>query len=387
VRSCAGRAGPAVRSSRAASRRQPCCFAPFASAVLAGSVRRGLGESFAGTARFRSSEENAVVASRLIEAGRLDLEAPGWSRDIPRRAGELRTIQFSSLPPDSEMDQLGAFIERHPEVTIRAYGGYDGSITDIDFLRHFRGARHVAIDSLFGLESLEGLRYLSDELESLVPGQTKRRFSMAPLGRFRRLRRLYIEGHSKDIAVVSGLAELQDLTFRSLSLPNLEILVPLRKLRALDIKLGGTTDLTPLSDMTQIEYLELWLIRGFSDLSELSGLTRLRYLFLQALKQVTALPDLSPCARLERIHLETMKGLTDLRPVRGAPALRDLELVDMPQLRWQHLQPLVDHPTLQALRLGTGSKKRNSEFRARLGYPDTKAPSGELRRLSRGELD
>jgi hypothetical protein len=269
--------------------------------------------------RSRSSGENAVVASRLIEPGRLDLEAPDWSRGIASTAGELRTIQFSSLPPDSELEQLGAFIERHPQVTIRAYGGYDGSITDVEFLRHFRAARHVAIDSLFELESLEGLRHLSDDLESLVLGQTKRRFSMGPLGRFRRLRRLYVEGHSKDIAVVSELADLQDLTFRSLTLPNLEVLVPLRKLRALDIKLGGTTDLTPLSDMKQIEYLELWLIRAFSDLSEVSGLTRLRYLFLQALKQVTALPDLSSCARLERIHLETMKGLTDLRPCAGRP--------------------------------------------------------------------
>lgn len=327
------------------------------------------------------------MASRLIEPDRLDLRAPGWSRDIPRTAGELRTIQFSSLPPESELDQLGAYIERHPEVTIRAYGGYDGSITDVEFLRHFRGARHVAIDALLLLQSLEGLRYLSDDLQSLVLGQTKRRFSMEPLGRFRRLRSLYIEGHSKDIEVVSELADLEDVTFRSLTLPNFDILVPLRKLRALDIKLGGTTDLRPLSDLKQIEYLELWMIRGFSDLSEISGLTRLRYLFLQALKQVTSLPDLSSCARLERIRLETMKGLTELRPLRGAPALRDLELVDMTQLRWEHLEPLVDHPTLQSLRLGTGSKKRNAQFRARLGYPDTEAPSGELRRLSRGELD
>jgi hypothetical protein len=327
------------------------------------------------------------VASRFIEPDRLDLLPPGWSRDLPRRVGKLRTVQFSSLPPESELEQLGAFIERHPEVAIRAYGGYDGSITDVEFLRHFRGARHVAIDALLRLQSLEGLRHLSDDLESLVLGQTKRRFSMGPLRRFRRLRTLYIEGHRKDIEVVSELADLQDLTFRSLTLPNLQILVPLRRLRALDIKLGGTTDLTPLSEMKQIEYLELWMIRGFSDLSEVSGLTRLRYLFLQALKQVSSLPDLSSCARLERIDLLTMKGLTDLRPLRGAPRLRDLELVDMPQLRWEHLEPLVDHPTLQALRLGTGSKKRNAEFGARLGYPDTEAPTGELRRLSRGEFD
>jgi internalin A len=186
--------------------------------------------------------------------------------------------------------------------------------------------------------------------------------------------------------VLSELRELEDLTLRSLSLPCLDLLVPLTKLRSLDIKLGGTTDLRPLSDLAQIEYLELWMIRGFSDLSEVSGLTGLRYLFLQALKQVTALPDFSRSSRLERIHLETMKSLTDLRPLRNAPALRDLNLVDMPQLRWEHLEPLMNHPTLRGLRLGTGSKKRNADFRARLGYPDTEAPSDELRRLSRGEL-
>lgn len=335
----------------------------------------------------RGSERMPVVASQLIEPGRLDLRGPGWSRDLPKKPGELHTVQFKSLPPELELEQLGAFIERHPAVAIRAYGGYDGSITDVEFLRHFGGARHVAIDALYGLESLDGLRYLSDGLDSLVLGQTKRRFSMAPLGRFRRLRQLYIEGHGKDIDVLSDLADLEDVTLRSLTLPNLELLLPLRRLRSLDIKLGGTTDLSPLNQMKQIEYLELWMIRGFSDLSEVSGLTGLRYLFLQALKQVTTLPDVSKCARLERIHLETMKGLTDLGPLRSSPALRDLDLLDMPQLRWQHLTPLVEHPTLRAVRLGTGSRKRNAEFRERLGYPDPGPPSDELLRLARGELD
>jgi hypothetical protein len=320
------------------------------------------------------------VASQLIEPDRLDLREPGWSRDLPEHAGDLRTVQFSTLPPESELEQLGAFIERHPEVAIRAYGGHDGSIKNVDFLRHFRGARHVAVDALYRLESLDGLRHLSDGLESLALGQTKRRFSMAPLGRFRGLRQLYVEGHSKDIEILSELVALEDLTLRSLTLPDLEILAPLRRLRSLDIKLGGTTNLRPLSEMKRIEYLELWMIRGFNDLSEVSGLTALRYLFLQALKQVTSLPDLSRCERLERIHLETMKGLTDLAPLRDAPALRDLLLVDMPQLRWEHLGPLVEHPTLRALRLASGSAKRNADMRARLGYADTDAPSRELRR-------
>jgi hypothetical protein len=321
----------------------------------------------------------------LVESGRLMLRAPRWSRDLPRKPRDLRVVQFDSLPPERELERIGAFIERNPDVEIRAYGGYDGSITDVEFLRHFTAARRVSVDALFELRSLDGLRHLGDHLERLGLGQTRRRFSMAPLARFRALRVLFLEGHGKDIEAIGELRRLEDLTLRSLTLPDLELLRPLERLRSLDIKLGGTTDLRPLSEMRQIEYLELWMIKGFDDLSEISGLTQLRYLFLQALRRVTALPDLSRCARLERIHLETMKGLTDLRPLRTAPALTDLTLVDVPRLRWEHVEVLRDHPTLQRLRLGTGSIKRNKEYESRLGYPDTEAPSGELLRLSRGD--
>lgn len=326
------------------------------------------------------------MPSKLAESGRLDLREPSWSGDLPRTAGGLHTVQFDSLPPESHLEQLGAFIAEHPQVTIRAYGGYDGSIKDLEYLRHFGGARRVAVDALHRLESLDGLRYLSDDLESLVLGQTRRTFSMAPLGRFRHLRQLYLEGHRKHIEVLGELGCLEDLTLRSLTLPNLDVVAPLKKLRSLDIKLGGTRDLTPLGQMKQIEYLELWMIRGFSDLSEVSGLVGLRYMFLHALKQVTTLPDLSGCARLERIDFQTMKGLTHLAPLCTAPALQALELVDMPQLRFEHLAPLVDHPTLRAVRVGTGSTKRNAEFRERLGYPDPGPPSVDLRRLAQGEL-
>ena len=323
-----------------------------------------------------------------LDSGRFDLRAPGWSRDLPRALDGIRTIQFNSLPPESELEQLGALAADHPQIEFRVYGGYDGSIRDLDFLRFFENARRVAVDALYGLESIEGLRYLSPDLEQLVLGQTKRRFSVAVLERFTSLRTLYIEGHTKDIEVIGRLRELRGLTLRSITLPNLEIVRPLERLRSLDIKLGGTRDLRPLGEMSQLGYLELWQIRGFDDLSEVASLTGLRYLFLQALKQVTTLPDFSRCAQLERLHLETMKGLTDLRPINTAPALRDLVMVDMPQLRWEHVEPLQNHPVLATLRLGTGSQKRNDEYTSRLGFPPTPwGLSDDLSKLERGVVD
>jgi hypothetical protein len=80
-----------------------------------------------------------------------------------------------------------------------------------------------------------------------------------------------------------------------------------------------------------------------------------------------------------------MNGLMDLEPLRDARVLRDLELVICRS--WAgHLGPLRDHPTLQRLRLGTGSVRRNADFRSGLGYPDG-APTRTLPRLARRELD
>ncbi len=62
---------------------------------------------------------------------------------------------------------------------------------------------------------------------------------------------MYLEGQTKDIEVVS---QLTSLTLRSITLPNLALLQPLAQLRALDIN-------------GQLEYVELWMIRGFSDLA------------------------------------------------------------------------------------------------------------------------
>ena len=120
------------------------------------------------------------------------------------------------------------------------------------------------------LTSTDGLRYLSDDLEELGLGATKRRLDLAPLGRFTRLRRLGLEGHTKNIEVLSVLTYLEDLLLRSITLPNLSLLSPLRHLPRLTVKLGGTRDLGPIAEIGRIEYLEIWMVRGLSDLTPIA---------------------------------------------------------------------------------------------------------------------
>ena len=189
---------------------------------------------------------------------------------------------------------LGEWFRAYPEMDLRAYGSYDHSITDLEFLRFFPTLRKFAADALWdSLTSLDGLRHLPPDLEELGIGATKVKLDLAVLSRFRELRWLFLEGQTKHLEVISGLTQLYDLTLRSITMPDLSLLLPLKGLRSLDLKLGGTRDLRLLPRVGELWYLELWMIRGLTDVTAVGGIPSLRVLFLQALRQVEALPDLS----------------------------------------------------------------------------------------------
>ena len=73
------------------------------------------------------------------------------------------------------------------------------------------------------------------------------------------LRSLFLVGHKKDLPVISSLTNLTSLGLSGITLPDLSLLLPLRALRALQIVLGGTVNLSLLPRLPALE--ELWLMR------------------------------------------------------------------------------------------------------------------------------
>jgi hypothetical protein len=289
-----------------------------------------------------------------------DLRSPVRLDELDQLDGRPETVQFGSALTEADYALLGAWFADQPTKTLRVYASYDGTITDLEFLRHFPTLRSFQADALFhSLINIDGLAYLPDDAHFIGLGQTKKRLSLAPLARFTKLRRLYLEGQSKDIEVVSDLRDLRSITLRSITLPDLALLTPLSSLRALDLKLGGTKDLTLLPELQSLEYLELWMVKGLEDLSPVAGLPNLEFLFLQALRQVESLPVMSELIALRRLWLEAMKGIRDLAPIREAPDLRHLGVVNMGHLQPEAFAPLAGKPTLESLRAGLGSKRKN----------------------------
>ena len=158
------------------------------------------------------------------------------------------------------MRRVARIIGDRADAKIKCGHFYGNDAHDLEFLRFIRALRELYVYD-HGLVSLEGLRHLSDQATSIEMGPTWKQVSLRPLGRFRGLRTLYLDGQRRDIAVIGELLSLEDLTLRSVTLPDLSILLPLANLRYLDIKLGGTKDLRLLSRIGRLEYLKLCVHR------------------------------------------------------------------------------------------------------------------------------
>ena len=281
-----------------------------------------------------------------------------------------------------------AFFGKRPDVEFRVWGfHFDKRPCDLSFLPHMPNVQRFSADCLdhatgiehiaalpnlqklgLGIRDLESfsvLDHISSSLTDLSLTATKsKRPHIEHLRRFRNLRRLYLEGQSNGIEAISDLPRLEDLTLRSITVDTLGFVRHLKHLWSLDIKLGGTANLSALRGMTCLKYLELWQIRGLKDISVISSLVGLQYLFLQSLPHITQLPNMSRLEALRRVHLDNMKGLKNLDASRTAPAIEDVLVIAANGKEPSQFQGVLGSPTLKEIVMGFGSKKKNDAFAA-----------------------
>lgn len=305
-----------------------------------------------------------------------DVTSPLTPESLLPLEGGIDLVRLGRPLTDAEYGALAELLREHPDVGLATW---THEFTDLDFLRFFPWIPTLRLRS-YDLGSLAGLAHLDATcLHDLAIGETRKTLDLHVLERFGELRRLMLERHHRGVEVLGRLASLEDLQLRSMTLRDLSILIPLDRLRLLDLKLGGTKDLGLLPEIGQLEYLEIWMVRGLADISSVARLPHLRYLFLQAMRHVVALPATRDLGVLRGVRLETMKGLHDLAPLREAPVLEELFLVDMGHLTPADLEPLVDHPTLRGALLGLGSDRKNKAARDQTGLPELPYRRGSWR--------
>ncbi|CAH2213864.1 leucine-rich repeat domain-containing protein [Tepidibacter aestuarii] len=307
----------------------------------------------------------------------IEIKSPVKFEGLDIKLEKLRRIQFSKALDENDYIKIAEFLKQYPNIILRVYLDYKKSILNLDFLKYFSNHARIAID-LYNIEDISGMKYLNKDLRYFSFGATKKRFSLKFLQELSNLEELFLEGHAKDIEVLSNLVKLQDLVLKSIKVPNLEFLLPLKRLKKFDMKLGGTTNLKLLPYIGEIEYLELWMIRGLKEISFVSEMTKLRYLFLQSLKNVVELPNLRKLEKLKRIQLINMKGIKNLSPLLDAKKLKYLEIYEALHLKPEDIFVLGKHESLEYLSLGISSLKKHREVREIIDLPEVNMPKGYM---------
>ena len=328
-----------------------------------------------------------MPAYTFLDPDRVEFSDPLSADDLSRLVAypKIRVLQCSRPVKESTWRLLNSeFFPVRPDVQLRLYGFY-GEVCDLSFVtrmvnvRHFAaecllnaiGVEHVAempdLQSLdigiYNLDSFDFLWHTSPALTGLLLAATRsKKPDLLPLTRFKKLNRLYLEGQQKNIGVLADLVELEDITLRSISTPDLGYLRGLPRLWSLDIKLGGISSLSALEGMPGIKYLELWNIRGLSDIGVISHLPGLQNLFLQSLPLITAIPSLRESRQLKRVLLQNLKGLEDLSELQWAPALEEFILLQGGSQQVDDLLPLLSNPSLRRATAYFGSVKKNEKF-------------------------
>lgn len=272
---------------------------------------------------------------------------------------DCRVLQFDQPLTSPQLKQAGSLIAERPDVELYVYGR---AFRNLDFLQYFKTVQRLHI-ALYELGDIAGFSELSRDLKELTFGGTRRKFSLRFIEAMPHLKRLFLVRHKKDLPCIQDLKELEVLGLSGITLPDLSLLLPLVRLRKLDLFLGGTTNLVALAQLPALEDLFLMRITKLSNLAILADLSGLKTLRLDWMRNVTSVPSLHGLGRLDKITLDTMKGLSDLRPFAAAPALRRLRIVGMPQLTAESFRCFIGHPCLDELWVFTGRKKINAQVR------------------------
>ena len=311
--------------------------------------------------------------------GLREVKSPLTAAQLRPLHPQCERVQFCTAFSDSEFRKLAGFLRGYPKVLLRVYT-FDHSDYDLEFLRHFPFVRRLAVD-VHDLKGFDALNHLGPQLEMLSLGATKSKaLSLGLLERFSKLKRLYVEGHKKDIEVVSGLSRLQDFGLSSVTLPDLAVLRSLPALQSLSLTLGGTTDLGVLPHLKKLRSLVLQQVRGLHDLASVGGTRSLQLLRLEGLRNVTSLPSFAGLKLLRRVELQTMNGLSDLRGIAEAPALEELAVINMPRLESEHFEVFVGHKRLSRLSAWIGRQKKNEAIQKLLGIDKQVSENFQFRR-------
>jgi hypothetical protein len=252
-------------------------------------------------------------------------------------------------------------LKKHPNVSIKEYGDSYEIWTDLGFLKHLKHLRKLNLGGYFRFLDLS---FLSDcpNLEELIVGEPmNKNISLSPIDQLSKLSSLHITSGFKDLGIINQLTSLEKLSLGGFNTKETAIISECTTIKTLNIR-SGTSELDVIRNMKSITDLEIGDVRKLDNLDFISKLNNLEKLNLWWLSKVEAFPDFKNLVNLKSIYLENMNGLNDVSNLASATNLRLFRFVNAKKLQPSHFHFLKDMKSVEDVRIGFGSNKKNKEL-------------------------
>lgn len=183
---------------------------------------------------------------------------------------------------------------------------------ELTFLKFYKGIKAIRI-FLPGVTDIKPILHLADSLENLQLGEFKdKKISLDFLADLPNLKYLSVVRQPKGLESIVRLLKLTELALTGYSIDKLSFLDNLQGLRQLYIGFGTSKNIDTISQLKNLEELDILWIKQLADINAISKLTSLIKLKIEDEKQITSLPDLSKNSKLKNIRLMNLSSLQDI---------------------------------------------------------------------------
>lgn len=180
---------------------------------------------------------------------------------------------------------------------------------DLTFLKFYKGIKAIRI-FLPGVTDIKPILHLADSLENLQLGEFKdKKISLDFLDDLSNLKYLSVVRQPKGLESIVRLPMLTELALTGYSVDKLSFLNDLQGLRRLYIGFGTSKNIDTISQLKNLEELDILWVKQLADINAISKLTSLVKLKIEDEKQIKSLPDLSKLMRLKNIRLMNLSTL------------------------------------------------------------------------------
>lgn len=240
---------------------------------------------------------------------------------------KLKSIQFARkfVVNENTFRKLNNSLLSNQNLQFSMTFNWCGAFNDLQFLKHLPELKNFNFDTFSKID----VAPIRDYVQLNHLGLAGYNISLQPIEANPHFRSFGLGEKIKDFKTISSFSQLEKLTITGQSLKNIDFISPLKKLKQISFRFGGTKFFDDLATVESLEELEIWRTRQLEveHLVPLNKIKNLRILKLRELPRIAHMNWFNN-PTVETLVLDGLKSLKTFDSLKEMPHLKKLVIIN-----------------------------------------------------------